>query len=554
MFKRIAVTGLGLALLATPFVASADLLSDLQAKLVALQSQLTSVNASAGTNTSAACPSLNAVLSVGARGSDVTTLQTFLVAQGFLSSDSATGYFGLLTQGAVQRFQAQAGIVSSGNPFTTGYGSVGRLTREAIRNMCKAISTNPPAAPNVTFSASPASGAAPLNVTFTESGLPAGTYQVNFGDSANGTITVPSIMCITTPCNPGPQSTSHTYSLAGTYTVTLSGTPCASGAMCAQVIRTLGTATITVSGAVSQADTTFTASPTSGTAPLTVSFSASGPSGTNFSSISYGDGTSGSLNAAPVCASCNAASSASHVYATAGTYTVTLGYMPPCAVGMACAQVVQTKTVTITVNAPASQADTVFSASPTSGTAPLSVAFSATGPSGTNFSSITFGDGTSGSLNAAPVCASCNASSAASHTYTTTGTYTATLGYMPPCPSGMACTQVMQTKTVTITVSGSQNPTIVMPTCSETFSSSTTGTGIYFTDSWTSSTDVTSMTLTITRGGQVVVGPGPSGVNGSYQTKWDVAGTYQYNRKINSGNAYAECNATLVVQQMSQTQ
>ena len=72
-------------------------------------------------------------LSKGMSGADVTTLQTFLIAQGFLSA-TATGYFGPLTEAAVRRYQAAQNIVSSGTPATTGYGAVGPRTRAAIRN------------------------------------------------------------------------------------------------------------------------------------------------------------------------------------------------------------------------------------------------------------------------------------------------------------------------------------------------------------------------------------------------------------------------------------
>jgi peptidoglycan hydrolase-like protein with peptidoglycan-binding domain len=71
-------------------------------------------------------------LSRGISGSDVLALQQFLISQGLLVSGSATGYFGALTEAAVQKYQVQKGIVSSGTPSTTGYGAVGPKTRAVI--------------------------------------------------------------------------------------------------------------------------------------------------------------------------------------------------------------------------------------------------------------------------------------------------------------------------------------------------------------------------------------------------------------------------------------
>jgi len=60
-------------------------------------------------------------LSKGATGSDVLALQRFLIDLGFLSSDSATGYYGPLTAAAVAKFQKDHGLEAVGN--------VGPLTR-----------------------------------------------------------------------------------------------------------------------------------------------------------------------------------------------------------------------------------------------------------------------------------------------------------------------------------------------------------------------------------------------------------------------------------------
>ena len=92
-------------------------------------------------------------LFLGVRGDDVTALQRFLISQGLLYS-SATGYFGLLTQAAVQSFQAQHGIVSSGKPATTGYGVVGPKTRALLAQ----ITTIVPSGEDASGTPAPGSG------------------------------------------------------------------------------------------------------------------------------------------------------------------------------------------------------------------------------------------------------------------------------------------------------------------------------------------------------------------------------------------------------------
>ena len=76
---------------------------------------------------------ISSPIDFGARGSNVTELQTFLASNPSIYPEGlVTGYFGPLTQKAVQRFQAAQGIVSSGTPGTTGYGRVGPLTAARI--------------------------------------------------------------------------------------------------------------------------------------------------------------------------------------------------------------------------------------------------------------------------------------------------------------------------------------------------------------------------------------------------------------------------------------
>jgi peptidoglycan hydrolase-like protein with peptidoglycan-binding domain len=94
-----------------------------------------SASSSGTVATSAPAPVSNpgSTLSIGSTGPAVLEVQQVLIAQGLLSPDSATGYFGPLTQAAVRVFQAANDIVASGTPSSTGYGAVGPRTIAAIR-------------------------------------------------------------------------------------------------------------------------------------------------------------------------------------------------------------------------------------------------------------------------------------------------------------------------------------------------------------------------------------------------------------------------------------
>lgn len=140
------------ALLVVPVLASAATADEIRAQIQSLLTQITSLqqqlstltsNTSIPTSANASCPNLYRVLSRGSRGSDVISLQQFLIAQGLLSNDSATGYFGSMTEASVQRWQAQNSIVAYGDANTTGYGVIGARTRAAIAAKCGATPVLP---------------------------------------------------------------------------------------------------------------------------------------------------------------------------------------------------------------------------------------------------------------------------------------------------------------------------------------------------------------------------------------------------------------------------
>ena len=170
---------------------------------------------------------------------------------------------------------------------------------------------------------------------------------------------------------------------------------------------------------------TASATPTTGNAPLGVSFtgSASGGTAPYFYSWNFGDGSAASTLQNP-----------SHTYNAAGTYTATLTVTDSSAPAKTA-----TSTVTTTVSAIGNPLAATASATPTSGQVPLNVAFTATATGGTPAYSYSwnFGDGSAASTLQNP-----------SHTYNAAGTYTATLTVTDSSAPAKTATS-----TVTITAS-----------------------------------------------------------------------------------------------------
>ncbi len=70
-------------------------------------------------------------LTVGMSGSDVTGLQTALIAKGYLAAGKNTGYFGSLTLAAVEKFQCDQKIICASDSIA-GYGMAGPKTQAAL--------------------------------------------------------------------------------------------------------------------------------------------------------------------------------------------------------------------------------------------------------------------------------------------------------------------------------------------------------------------------------------------------------------------------------------
>ncbi len=233
--------------------------------------------------------------------------------------------------------------------------------------------------PSAAFTVTPTSGEAPLSVSFDASASSGeiASYSWAFGDGGTGV---------------GGNAT-HTYQEAGNYTATLT-------------IADASGVTDTSSVGISVAEqplpplgASISALPTSGEAPLSVSFDASASGGEIASySWAFGDGGTG------------AGVSASHTYQEAGSYTATLTIADA-------SGATDTGSVGISVaEQPLPPLGASISATPTSGEAPLSVSFNASASSGEIASySWSFGDGGSGT------------GVSTSHTYQEAGNYTATL-------------------------------------------------------------------------------------------------------------------------------
>ncbi len=207
--------------------------------------------------------------------------------------------------------------------------------------------------PTASFMATPESGVAPLEVSFDASASsdPNGdllSYNWKFGNGETSSVVTPKI----------------TYTQIGSYLVTL--TVSDGENISAEVSKTI---TVTDSNIAPVAN--FTATPTTGIAPVTISFDATTSSDENGDSLTYtwdfGDGTSG------------AGVTIDHEYVNIGEYITTLTVSDGSKTGT------KTTTINVTDGSPVAS----FTATPDAGVVPLEVSFDASAssdPSGGNLS------------------------------------------------------------------------------------------------------------------------------------------------------------------------
>ncbi|ADV51011.1 PKD domain containing protein [Cellulophaga algicola DSM 14237] len=247
------------------------------------------------------------------------------------------------------------------------------------------------------------------------------TYAWNFGDGSTATTANPS----------------HTFTTAGTYTVTLTVTDDRTPAL-----NSTDTITIIVTDANQAPTAIATSDVTSGEVSLDVQFTGDTSTDPDTGDTltyawNFGDGTTATT------------ANPSHTFTTAGTYTVTLTVTDDGTPALSSSEV----TITITVNAPANQTPTAIATSDvTSGVPSLDVQFTGDTSSDPDTGDTltyawNFGDGTTATT-ANP-----------SHTFTTVGTYTVTLTVTDNGTPALSSSEV--TITITVNAPANQAPTAV---------------------------------------------------------------------------------------------
>ena len=215
-----------------------------------------------------ACPLINQTLNLASRGSSVSSLQQYLISQGYLQSNSLTGYFGTLTRQAVRNWQRA-------NNLKAVNGIFGPESIKQLSGLCGSINNS-----NITINS--VSGPNSLNVgqtgTWTVNATgPNGanlTYSVDWGDSPAYSALTGALIPKTSVSQTS--TFTHTYTKVGTYTVKFvvkgnvdckypsvigntvnsSFAPCSTSAQSSLTVRVVGSAS-------TQPDVTLTAYPTS---------------------------------------------------------------------------------------------------------------------------------------------------------------------------------------------------------------------------------------------------------------------------------------------------
>lgn len=444
IFSRFLVV---LMVVALPFVASAQTtdelkqqVNDLLARVSALQAQLGASNVGAGSQGSgvtlatSACPMVGTTLKLGSSGDSVSRLQRFLATDSSVyPQGTISGYFGSLTQAAVQRWQAKNNIVSSGSPSTTGYGTVGPRTAAAMAQVCSGTAGGSgsvegsvgPSPVGGFIKVTPITGNAPLAVAIqttvnTTNSCSGATYSLDYGDgSIPSQITVPVGNCFQMN-----QTLGHTYQYGGTYKITLS-----SGEHSVDATVTVSGASAPSSGSSAGGSSggmprgTISAFVNYGPAPLTTTFYISCAAGVAYNVV-FGDGQElGSTGVAN--SNCTGSLQAvSHTYTSAGTFQVQLIVFVQQSNGTIVPITIATTNITTTGGSSDGSGLGSLSIAPSVGGDPLHVQ-AQFDVGNCQAYTVRWGDGQVSS--ASPACSGTGSVISVDHVYQSTGSYTLTL-------------------------------------------------------------------------------------------------------------------------------
>ncbi len=303
-------------------------------------------------------------------GSPRTGVAPFTVNFTDFSAGNVTGWSWSFGDGGTSNLQNPSYTYTSAGTYTVSLTVSSAGGSNTATEVGYIVVSEPP--PVADFSGSPISGVEPLTVAFTDLSSGAVTsWNWDFGDLGTSTV----------------QNPSHTYSVPGTYTVTL--TTSGPGGVDTETKVDY----ITVNSLPPVAD--FSGTPLSGPAPLS----------TSFTDLSTGDITSWAWDFGD--GGTSTAQNPTYTFTTPGSYTVSLTATGPGGSDT------QTKVSYVLVATPEPVSE--FTGTPTSGVAPLTVAFSNASTGAITGQVWDFGDG--------------NSSTAAnpSHTYTAAGAYTVAL-------------------------------------------------------------------------------------------------------------------------------
>jgi plastocyanin len=422
---------------------NAATVAQLQTQLQALLAQIqalqvgggSTVATQQGTNVTpytASCPQIGRTLKLNSTGDDVSRLQQFLALDPAIYPEAkVTGFFGALTQTAVQKWQAKFNIVSSGTPDSTGYGVVGPRTAAAISIICAGGSINGVSgagggsqSPVGGFiSVTPISGNAPLAVNVaatvnTTNACNGAVYTLNFGDNTP----VQQIPVPTGNCNQLQQVFQHSYQFGGSYTVTLSAGTHST------------TATVSVTGPAAPSTPTsgggtpagtINAFVRSGTAPLSVTFYVSCVAGVAYDVV-FGDGQD--MGASVGNGKCDGSLQAvTHVYTTTGSFQAQLQVFASQSNGTVVAQAWGTIPITVGGNQSTPSAGTFQTPTlQSSGSNSLAFTLNFDLPSSCTGYDVYWGDNTAHVTQAdgGTTCAQTSSTKSLAHTFATGGTYT----------------------------------------------------------------------------------------------------------------------------------